>query len=117
MGCDNGRRTQCTIIQDFNPRTRVGCDEGDTDEDALIRISIHAPAWGATQLPDGAAVVARLFQSTHPRGVRLTPPLMTVTSPDFNPRTRVGCDYGGRRHSGNVRYFNPRTRVGCDQNC
>ena len=60
--------------------------------------------------------MARLFQSTHPRGVR--PP----DHPDragsvwrFNPRTRVGCDryylcgeYGERFG------FNPRTRVGCD---
>ena len=35
--------------------------------------------------------------------------------PDFNPRTREGCD--GRIHSASLQrksYFNPRTREGCD---
>ena len=55
----------------FNPRTRVGCD--------LLRISM--------------ILGLKVFQSTHPRGVRL----LQVTSPkrlprSFNPRTRVGCD-------------------------
>jgi hypothetical protein len=36
-------------FSDFNPRTRVGCDQReviDTHEGGGI--SIHAPAWGAT---------------------------------------------------------------------
>ena len=99
----------------FNPRTRVGCDgmtfyrscvgggfqsthprrvrpRGQHPADLLRRVSIHAPAWGATfSLPCkrlveevsihapawGATLSCRLmsglsarFQSTHPRGVR-----------------------------------------------
>ena len=77
----------------FNPRTRVGCDgmtfyrscvgggfqsthprrvrpRGQHPADLLRRVSIHAPAWGATDhwepVPDSGA--------------------------GFNPRTRVGCD-------------------------
>ena len=55
----------------FNPRTRVGCDVKN-----LLKFSQKA-----------------LFQSTHPRGVRLQrhhhP---TKGNTGFNPRTRVGCD-------------------------
>ena len=78
----------------FNPRTRMGCDSASSQSVStrqpifqsthphgvrpfchLYRrqrdgISIHAPAWGAT----GA---------THPPGKALG---------DFNPRTRMGCD-------------------------
>ena len=55
----------------FNPRTRVGCDQVlDMDIDAEI-ISIHAPGWGAT------------------RGK----PLNFAVCMYFNPRTRVGCDF------------------------
>ena len=56
-------------------------------------ISIHAPAWGATS--DVAVVKAGLnvFQSTHPRGVRLLIVVCVLYKIlDFNPRTRVGCD-------------------------
>ena len=76
----------------FNPRTRVGCDavadaapkEGDMFQSTHPRgvrppglqqdtqhrkVSIHAPAWGATPRSDGRRGW-RLFQSTHPRGVR-----------------------------------------------
>ena len=100
----------------FNPRTRVGCDQGDATSPAgieafqsthprgvrhqeqpyilnLLVVSIHAPAWGAT------------------RRLLLSPPLRY----SFNPRTRVGCD---RRTQTTVFWgtcFNPRTRVGCDR--
>ena len=65
------RRCRC-----FNPRTRVGCDAiAAAKAPAVVRVSIHAPAWGAT---GGLALPTihadRLFQSTHPRGVR--PPLI-----------------------------------------
>ena len=99
----------------FNPRTRVGCDATDYDEQVapfvfqsthprgvrpagLLRlllvlvVSIHAPAWGATTDNENKIIVA-LFQSTHPRGVR--PARKDSPKRDarcFNPRTRVGCD-------------------------
>ncbi len=101
----------------FNPRTRVGCDEPNADDSNMPTISIHAPGWGAT----------------YRYGVGRSKP------GDFNPRTRVGCDpllhaifhpfaaisihapgWGatsrGRKSSPRLRNFNPRTRVGCDDN-
>ena len=84
------RRPPC---RRFNPRTRVGCDAkaiADKDREYLFqsthprgvrpgpapgvqprqRVSIHAPAWGATDEDLALAVGGLVFQSTHPRGVR-----------------------------------------------
>ena len=93
----------------------MGCDK--TAQQATkeaYRISIHAPAWGAT------------FN-------RVSSGLGDI---NFNPRTRMGCDafppfervdrvisihapaWGAttdqRRERGQPRDFNPRTRMGCD---
>ena len=78
-------------------------------------ISIHASAWDATKWlnmhlgqfgfqsthPRGMRLAAAitdklvvLFQSTHPRGMRLTILLIICDPSDFNPRIRVGCDFG-----------------------
>ena len=58
----------------FNPRTRVGCDpEGSLEAIKGFFVSIHAPAWGATTGSMTSSTRKAKFQSTHPRGVRLTP--------------------------------------------
>ena len=77
----------------FNPRTRVGCDiMEDEDKAKAVRVSIHAPAWGAT-------LVALL--GVQCGAVSIHAPAWGATYPDmgapwhrtsFNPRTRVGCD-------------------------
>ena len=124
-----------------------------------LRVSIHAPAWGATARHesghpsplgfnprtrvgcDTASMsvlsTVKLFQSTHPRGVRhrhqpaqaagsdvsIHAPAWGATrarsvtdkcKPCFNPRTRVGCDIRARPLEAGAACFNPRTRVGCD---
>ena len=98
-------------------------------------ISIHAPTWGATVTGISERDIMS-FQSTHPRGVRPTPPSTTTFAGNFNPRTHVGCDiegddlsfaylisihaptWGATPTSGGTRpgwrNFNPRTHVGCD---
>ena len=56
-----------------------------------------------------------VFQSTHPRGVRLR--VLASVRPchaRFNPRTRVGCDAVWQKMVDEMLCFNPRTRVGCD---
>ena len=56
-----------------------------------------------------------MFQSTHPRGVRLR--VLASVRPchaRFNPRTRVGCDAVWQKMVDEMLCFNPRTRVGCD---
>ena len=65
------RRTLCR--SSFNPRTRVGCDAPNGRNSMTVRVSIHAPAWGATGTNRVITAGSSLFQSTHPRGVRLFP--------------------------------------------
>ena len=82
------------IFTCFNPRTRVGCDSllllrrqnrlnvsihapawGATHPASRlappVAVSIHAPAWGATVILVYPGAIPVVFQSTHPRGVRL----------------------------------------------
>ena len=92
-GCDCFRcQWSIPLWRNFNPRTREGCDVIFCKSFWTILISIHAPAKGATRVPSGSCVVfhisihapakgatnyyegfdeIRLFQSTHPRRVRL----------------------------------------------
>ena len=136
-GARRGIYVDSRRYKSFNPRARVGRD---IPRPALYlrepRVSIHAPAWGATDStgsgnqtcefqstrPRGArpscvfhcATVAR-FQSTRPRGAR---PAATPPSPSpkcFNPRARVGRDSACRRRRFRSGSFNPRARVGRDQ--
>ena len=99
---------------DFNPRTPVGCDlRLPLSDDGIGVISIHAPQWGATRtrrkirqnilisihapqwgatVEEGLAVGGKLFQSTHPSGVRPRRRRCSMDWCNFNPRTPVGCD-------------------------
>ena len=53
----------------FNPRTHTGCDSSADDIQLTDDVSIHAPTRGATALRRTARAL-RMFQSTHPHGVR-----------------------------------------------
>jgi len=55
------------------------------------RVSIHAPAGGATQCVSPAAQILA-FQSTRPRGARHVPAFNPVHILCFNPRARGGRD-------------------------
>ncbi len=56
----------------FNPRARVGRDGYNPRGEILEqKVSIHAPAWGATGVAIKGAMVEWQFQSTRPRGARL----------------------------------------------
>ena len=92
MGRDTARTEDAPTVWSFNPRARVGRDEAGRHVDWAFEVSIHAPAWGATEalleLPFrdivsihapawGATLVGikqRIefcqFQSTRPRGAR-----------------------------------------------
>ena len=93
VGCDDVTVSTGTGLQCFNPRTRVGCDaQQGAGGQAAGRVSIHAPAWGATSRPRTSGPSVR-FQSTHPRGVRRSSGTWwRARWWSFNPRTRVGCD-------------------------
>ena len=85
------RLTSLWLSSNFNPRTHVGCDLPLVTQHPRSRISIHAPTWGATSFII-CSFVLLLFQSTHPRGVRLRFLLVQINLRYFNPRTHVGCD-------------------------
>ena len=77
----------------FNPRTRVGCDPRKTP----ARQPLHK------------------FQSTHPRGVRLTVSLSFANASEFQSTHPRGVRRQVSARGGVFKsYFNPRTRVGCD---
>ena len=138
VGCDTVEVSDMKSLTCFNPRTRVGCDlhqlwlplmagmfqsthpRGVRPMSVWLaltdrRVSIHAPAWGATPAFSRAIVRLPQFQSTHPRGVRLV---------DIRPMTKAdlvsihapawGATTGTRICNALDRSFNPRTRVGCD---
>ena len=76
-------------------------------------ISIHVPAWGTTPLYT-VSISQWPFQSTFPRGERLSLLLLLLTGSDFNPRSRVGNDLAPAPPDLLLTYFNPRSRVGND---
>ena len=57
----------------------------------ILRISIHAPARGATVFPT-SLVISILFQSTPPRGERQSVTGIPLYLSNFNPRPREGSD-------------------------
>ena len=63
----------------------------------ISRISIHAPAKGATNIYR-FAIVKGTFQSTLPRRERHEVSDHIVFCPDFNPRSREGSDFASRSH-------------------
>ena len=95
VGRDPWQVLAATRPSSFNPRARVGRDNGEVarvHDDVVVSIhapawgatpavrqrhrlrvvSIHAPAWGATT-HDGSLGMSPVFQSTRPRGARLSP--------------------------------------------
>ena len=67
-------------------------------------VSIHAPAWGATP----AALIRSapyMFQSTRPRGARPRANARRVSGESFNPRARVGRDAPGSGSSAPTVWF------------
>ncbi len=77
-------------------------------------VSIHAPAWGATEV-DRIFLVGRQFQSTRPRGARPQIALVTANGLTFQSTRPRGARLLGRTEAiGEAARFNPRARVGRD---
>ena len=61
-------------------------------------VSIHAPAWGATNSICPLSMRSSTFQSTRPRGARpIGKSSGHITCSCFNPRARVGRDHQRRK--------------------
>ena len=81
---------------------------------SIINVSIHAPARGATA---GAVrqAIDFLFQSTHPRGVRLVNLLLKYAENLVSIHAPArGATPGPGARAKAIQRFNPRTREGCD---
>ena len=129
--------SSCRCISDCNPRAPCGARRTLSRVVALLAaISIHAPAWGATvddlpradvlafqsTRPRGARLTMRVtrsgslaFQSTRPRGARhdilhgrRIQPTISIHAPAW------GATSSSRRRPARPRHFNPRARVGRD---
>ena len=101
----------------FNPRTREGCDISHKYFSFdLCCISIHAPVKGATQYSDYDILQAINISIHAPvKGATCYYMLYHLIPPDFNPRTREGCDPSDLDYQAPaIVDFNPRTREGCD---
>jgi len=107
----------------FNPRTREGCDVRDerfcfkhqnvsihapargatpivTAGNTIIGVSIHAPARGATPgISRHMGGNSRVSIHAPARGATSTAVLKAFGRTSFNPRTREGCDDGGKHHA------------------
>ena len=99
----------------FNPRSREGSDHSCSHSYYRCRISIHAPARGATEIGRPDKTDVQEFQSTLPRGERLCRIDIEVgLAGDFNPRSREGSDRWELLWRLDYTDFNPRSREGSD---
>ena len=101
----------------FNSRSRMGSDLPSLAQQQFAKVSIHAPAWGATAdsnvmspteefqftLPHGERrlrkppkILGALFQFTLPHGERLFDMKSSRRRSRFNSRSRMGSDRRGR---------------------
>ena len=79
-----------------------------------VRVSIHAPARGATGAMDRGAPTPE-FQSTRPHGARRDAAPERGRQRGFNPRARTGRDVRRRDQRAHcIHRFNPRARTGRD---
>ena len=82
----------CSIYNNFNPRTREGCDGTYRKTGVGTIISIHAPAKGATLVRDVQDLASKISIHAPAKGATLTTCLSAGPQLNFNPRTREGCD-------------------------
>ena len=123
------------VAYNFNPRSREGSDKGTEFKKEDCKISIRAPARGATStayqmafsqkfqsaLPRGERPLLTQqqqavykFQSALPRGERPDTPLSVMLLCHFNPRSREGSDTREIACIDFLDHFNPRSREGSD---
>jgi len=99
----------------FNPRARVGRDRFDSIENNYrYTVSIHAPAWGATNRKPQDWRSKQRFNPRARVGRDTSQNANSAGRIGFNPRARVGRDKLRSNFSSHQSGFNPRARVGRD---
>ena len=79
-------------VEDFNPRSREGSDEESVYSYHVSRISIHAPAKGATLSYAHDSIVSRISIHAPAKGATKGTTLPLTSKIYFNPRSREGSD-------------------------
>ncbi len=97
----------------FDPRPRTGGDSPARRLCAGWKVSIRAPARGATRLPC-SVFAGLLFRSAPPHGGRLAEKVSGMVLKCFDPRPRTGGDSGGTGGLATSGGFDPRPRTGGD---
>ena len=99
----------------FNPRSRMGSDAISSHQLwPCVKISIHAPAWGATSSRATSSAPATYYNPRSRMGSDSSRCSPGTASNDFNPRSRMGSDPASPPRSREGIYFNPRSRMGSD---
>ena len=70
VGCDLPPELPGEKVAGFNPRTRVGCDSERSNHGPHLRCFNPRTRVGCDECKRQFSVVPKMFQSTHPRGVR-----------------------------------------------
>ena len=86
-------RTRKTLNISFNPRTHVGCDIASFISRIFVKRFNPRTHVGCDRLRRILVWIQMMFQSTHPRRVRLGFRSAKSVASSFNPRTHVGCDF------------------------
>ena len=98
----------------FNPRSREGSDDKDAGTEHGRRISIHAPARGATEDMAEKLGISENFNPRSREGSDRYHHLPNTLLANFNPRSREGSDYCRHHFQRLLLDFNPRSREGSD---
>ena len=77
----------------FNPRARVGRDKDAPQVTVTAEISIHAPAWGATNVNLFRSCLSKISIHAPAWGATCCYIQYPIQISDFNPRARVGRDH------------------------
>ena len=114
VGRDAASKHAYLTLFGFNPRARVGRDLRIMFLSLRLEVSIHAPAWGATE--EGGRRPRERQVSIHAPawGATTTYNTRYKLNSSFNPRARVGRDIKPKGLRWKFKSFNPRARVGRD---
>ena len=80
VGCDSVRGAMCSSLTNFNPRTHVGCDDQNIPFHTVFSIFQSTHPRGVRLSFNNSPNIFEIFQSTHPRGVRQTRPVIALGS-------------------------------------
>ena len=114
MGCDFDNPYLTKLFVYFNPRTHVGCDlQSDAYLSTYTQFQSTHPR-GVRLSFIICSFVLLLFQSTHPRGVRQALWVAAWILPKFQSTHPRGVRPPAGNSAPSLSDFNPRTHVGCD---